>query len=133
LGPSVVESTWWGRYANLGEVLDVHQITTKKGDPMAFVTVSTSDGMKEITVFPNLWAQYRLKEGDVGIFAVDERGILKRYTSNMKEFKVEVKERIELSVQKDPNVFYKGVSIGHVDMTDENLRALESVGIVRIW
>ena len=38
-----------------GMITDVRQITTKKGDTMAFVRLEDLQGPVEVTVFPALW------------------------------------------------------------------------------
>jgi DNA polymerase-3 subunit alpha len=43
-----------------GMIADVRQITTRKGDPMAFVRLEDLQGAVDVTVFPNLYRDRRL-------------------------------------------------------------------------
>lgn len=47
-----------------GEIMKVKRIKTRKGDPMAFVTVSSPEGIQDLTVFPRQYRQSKafLKE-----------------------------------------------------------------------
>lgn len=42
----------------MGVIKEVKRIQTKKGDPMAFVTLSDSSGTMDVTVFPELYLRY---------------------------------------------------------------------------
>lgn len=50
-----------------GEIVNVKQITTKKGDPMGFVEVTWDDNQWSLTLFPGTWAgcQSHLVPGNV--------------------------------------------------------------------
>ncbi len=55
-----VDETIKGRRIQLmAQVISVHTITTKKGDPMAFVTVEDLSGALEVVVFPRLYEETR--------------------------------------------------------------------------
>jgi hypothetical protein len=43
-----------------GMIADVRQITTRKGDPMAFVRLEDLQGAVDVTVFPNLYRDLRV-------------------------------------------------------------------------
>jgi len=42
-----------------GEVLDVRAVTSKKGDPMCFVSVDFADEIRSVVVFPRQYAEYK--------------------------------------------------------------------------
>lgn len=77
----VLDRFWWSKFCEqLGEVINIHKITTKRGDPMAFVTIYTASGnIRSVTVFPDMWSQcYKsIAVGVVKIFKFNSDGILK--------------------------------------------------------
>lgn len=46
-------------------VENIHEITTKKGDKMAFVTCSDETGSGEYTFFPQVWNNVNIKKGSI--------------------------------------------------------------------
>lgn len=62
----------------LGEVVEVHKILTKKGDPMAFVKIETIQEVRSVTCFPDMWAKVKekIRPGAVAIFKWDDRDVL---------------------------------------------------------
>lgn len=46
-------------------VENIHEITTKKGDKMAFVTCSDETGSGEYTFFPQVWNNINIKKGSI--------------------------------------------------------------------
>ncbi|MFH0928008.1 MAG: DNA polymerase III subunit alpha [bacterium] len=49
-----------GKFLYIGGLIaDMKQITTKKGDPMAFLTLGDSGGYSEVIVFPTVYKQFR--------------------------------------------------------------------------
>ena len=50
----------------------IKQITTKKGDNMAFAVFSDSSGDKDFTIFPQVWkkVEENLKIGDIYLLQV---------------------------------------------------------------
>lgn len=128
-----IDTIWWGKYADIGEIIDVHKKTTKRGDPMGFLMVEMKDQMKSITVFPDRWLIYEFKCGDVGIFTVDERGVLVRYVRDTRDFMVGISAPVQVGENTvKPNVYYNGAPMGMVDLDDKTLRSLEKIGIERI-
>lgn len=133
-----IDTIWWGTYGNIGEVLDVHKKTTRRGDPMAFLTVEFKTGIESVTVFPDVWRvahlqHGKLQKGDIGLFRVDERGVLAGYADEIEAFRVELESKFPMEMNSHPNVFYKGAPIGTVIMDEAALKGLEQVGIRRIW
>jgi DNA polymerase-3 subunit alpha len=77
-----------------GLITQVKMITTKKGDPMAFLTVEDMDSSVEVVVFPSIFSKYReaivedkiikikgridSKEEEPKILAMDLEGIDKK-------------------------------------------------------
>jgi len=58
------------QYIALGVVNDLREITTKKGDRMAFAKLSDMDGQIELTFFPKTWAQLKPQVNAGGIYAL---------------------------------------------------------------
>lgn len=56
----------------VGKLMRIKQITTKKGDNMAFAVFSDSSGDKDFTIFPQVWekVQENLKIGDIYLLQV---------------------------------------------------------------
>lgn len=121
---------------NLAEVIDVRAITTKRGDPMCFLSVETHDGIESVTVFPKLYAQVKeaLKpgailglrlDGDIliGLFDPDD-------LSNMKvtipEDRADEFMSFMPSCKGEPNIFAGGMGISKVDLSQEMLSFIGS-------
>lgn len=56
-------------YIALGMINGIHEITTKKGDRMAFAKLNDYDGQIDLTFFPKIWEQLKEKIEDSGIYA----------------------------------------------------------------
>jgi DNA polymerase III alpha subunit len=133
---------WWSDLMpELGEIIDVHKITTKKGDPMAFIKVEFRDDIKSITVFPDYWSSLKehMKVGNIGIFKADRRGVLVKSTPiDVSRFKVSVKKPEEFisfcpSNGGEENIFYEGYGISSVKMNEELLRFIyDEFGIQKL-
>lgn len=56
----------------VGKLMKIKQITTKKGDNMAFAVFSDSSGDKDFTIFPQVWekVEENLKIGDIYLLQV---------------------------------------------------------------
>lgn len=56
----------------VGKLMRIKQITTKKGDNMAFAVFSDSSGDKDFTIFPQVWekVEENLKIGDIYLLQV---------------------------------------------------------------
>lgn len=124
------DAYWWSSLMpELGEVIDIHKITTKKGDPMAFIKVEFEDDIRSITVFPDCWSalKEKVKVGSVGIFKVDGRGVLERSTPvDISRFKVYVQKPEEFisfhpSNGGEENIYYDGYGISSVKLDEELL------------
>lgn len=134
VGKRKIDLIWWGKYANVGEILDVHKKVTKYGDPMAFLSVQFLEDVKSIVVFPDMWEKYKMESGDIGIFTVNEDNILLRFVNEVLQFKVSLTTSIKVGVMTlEPNVFYKHAPMGCLEMNGEALRELEKIGIEYIY
>ena len=140
----LIERTWWWQACEqLAEVIDIHKITTKRGDPMASLSIENRDGLHSVTVFPDLWKPLHevIKVGTVGLFYADRRQVLQKFAmpEELKELWVEVADWSEFlsfypSLIGEPNVFQEGVGIARIEMTDEMLRFIDSeFGLTRVF
>lgn len=57
-------------YIALGMVNGIHEITTKKGDRMAFAKLNDYDGQIDLTFFPKTWEALKPQIEDSGIYAL---------------------------------------------------------------
>ena len=57
-------------YIALGVVTGIREITTKKGDHMAFAKLSDIDGQFDLTFFPKVWEQLKMQITDGGVYAL---------------------------------------------------------------
>lgn len=132
----MIDKMRWSKYmVDLGEVIDIHKITTKRGDPMAFLKIEFVDRIQSVTVFPDAWSGLKdtLKVGSIGLFKADERGVLVRYCrpDEYQYFKVWIDKPEEFmsfcpSKIGEPNVFTDGFGISAVTMTEQMLQFVES-------
>jgi hypothetical protein len=139
-----IDTYWWaGRSDSIGEIIEVHKITTKKGDPMAFLQVEYRDRIESVTVFPDMWALLRdfAKVGTVGHFKANRDGILVTAAEpeDYGAFRVYVKDPEGFmsfcpSMRGDPNVYSsEGAAISRVSLDDRFLRFIDGeFGITRI-
>ncbi len=56
-------------YVALGMITGIHEITTKKGDRMAFAKLSDYDGLLDLTFFPKNWETLKMQIEEAGIYA----------------------------------------------------------------
>lgn len=129
-----IDRIWWGKYANIGEIFDVRKKVTRRGNPMAFISVQFLDDVKSIVIFHEIWNKRELECGQIGIFTVDDRDILRRFNDDLSTFRVALK--INMKVGKmglNSNVFYKHAPMGYIKMDDKALRMLEKIGIQYIY
>ena len=58
------------QYIALGTLSGIHEITTKKGDRMAFCKLNDMEGQIDCTFFPKIWEQLKphITDGDVYAF-----------------------------------------------------------------
>ena len=78
-----------------GEIIELKETTTKKGDPMAFMTVDFHDEIRSIVVFPRQLAEYRdvLKKGNAFGFWCDGDILQKIFPiEQFEDFIVEIPE-----------------------------------------
>lgn len=78
-----------------GEIVELKETTTKKGDPMAFMTVDFHDEIRSIVVFPRQLAEYRdvLKKGNAFGFWCDGDILQKIFPiEQFEDFVVEIPE-----------------------------------------
>jgi DNA polymerase III alpha subunit len=142
----LIDDVWYGKYVKgLGEIMDIHKITTKKGLPMAFLTCEYDEGSGSITVFPDAWSALKdyLIIGAIGIFRVDDRGVLESFAKpdDVSRFRVEIPDdRVDQflsfcpSLTGEANIYCENMSVASVNMTEEMLRFVESeFGIMRIF
>lgn len=122
----------------IGEIIDIHKITTKKGDPMAFLTVEYRDHTGSITVFPGQWKdlQNKLPIGEVLFFKVDDRGVLLGMSSpDLERIKIVVDKAEEFlsfypSLEGRGNVYDGKTPIASIDIDEETLSFIhEEFGI----
>ena len=127
----------WLRYvADAGEVLDYKAITTKKGDPMAFVTVEFREEVKSVVAFPKAWQAYRdfLSKGAVLGFTLDGDVLLEAWDPmDFSNLAVELPEgkadefmSFCPSMQGRPNVREGRWDVSSVELTPEMLSFIES-------
>ncbi|MBT2689352.1 DNA polymerase III subunit alpha [Bacillus sp. ISL-47] len=106
-------------------VSDVKKIRTKKGEPMAFLSLSDQSGDMEAVVFPKVFNRYAAlcAQGNI-IFAegkMEERGGKKQLILQQLE---DAKEAIERMGNKDPVLYLR---ISKEKETAENLRFLKEI------
>jgi len=139
----LIEKVWWWKSCEqLAEVIDIHKITTKRGDPMAFLSVENRDGLMNVTVFPNLWEPLHevIRVGTVGLFLIDSRKVLQRFAlpEELGELWIQVLDGNEFlsffpSLVGEPNVFVDRIGIARIEMTDEMMRFVEEeFGLERV-
>lgn len=58
------------QYIALGVISGIREITTKKGDRMAFGKLSDIDGQIDLTFFPKTWEQLKMQITDGGVYAL---------------------------------------------------------------
>lgn len=137
----LIDRYWWSKYCSeIGEVLDVHQIVTKKGDPMCFLKVEYGDRTESITVFPRQYETYKqiLVKGFVGLFKV--KGDILQFVCApaVERLAVHVEKADEFlsfnpSMAGRPNVFSGGVSISCISLDEQVLHFIErEFGIERL-
>lgn len=139
-----IDQGWLKYVEGAGEVLDVRAITTKKGDPMAFVSVEFRDGVESVTVFPRAYAIYKnvLVRGAVFGFLLDGdvlQGIFNPY--DLSGMAVEIPDSaadgflsFHPSCPGDPNVYVGRWGIARVNLTQEMLDFVEKeFGVVRMY
>ncbi len=70
----------------VGKLMKVKQITTKKGDSMAFAVFSDSSGEKDFTIFPQVWERLEenLKIGEIYLLQVKTQS--DRFTPTKTQF-----------------------------------------------
>lgn len=117
------------------EVIDVRAITTKKGDPMCFLSVEFHDGVKSVTVFPRLYAAYKdvLTRGAVlGLYLNDDilEGVFD--VLDLQGMVVEIPDdqadgflTFFPSCAGEPNVKAGGAGIARVELTQGMLEFIE--------
>lgn len=126
----------------LGEVIDIHKILTKRGQPMAFLQVEYLEDTGSVTVFPDMWGKVRhyIDVGSVAIFKVDRRDVLIKIASpdSYQEYKVEVMDAYGFlsfmpRLDGEPNIYSNGSGIANCELNAEMLEFIESeFGIAKI-
>jgi len=131
----IIDKYWWkDKCSILGEIIDVHRITTKKGDPMCFLKIEYQDRIDSATVFPGLYsvASGTLKKGYIGLFDVEDRGVLNKFSDpdRIDHFKIAVNDgdgflSFRPSLIGEPNIYCGGASISRMDLDDKALHFIE--------
>ena len=127
----LIEQYWWHtQLEGLGEVIDVHKILTKKGKPMAFLSVEYLKDTESVTVFPDLWKKIKgmVDVGTVAVFKKDERDVLQRITSPdaFEHFVVDVIDpdgflSFYPSLVGKPNIRSNGTGIARIELDEDIL------------
>lgn len=126
-----------------GEVIDIRETTTKKGDPMAFVTVDFHDEIRSVVVFPRQLAEYKplLVKGNVLGFFCDGDVLQKIF--NVEDFVGFIVEIPDEKVDEFltfcpkcnglPNVYCGSWAVATVNLTLEMFNFIErEFGVVRV-
>lgn len=109
----------------MGLLKEIKRIQTKKGDAMAFLTVTDSSGVLSVTVFPELYRRYLkiLKEGRLLVLngKLDvKRG--KDHESFIVKSITELEEFVHKSQEKSKKCYIR--------LTPENKKQFEEVGLL---
>jgi DNA polymerase-3 subunit alpha len=125
------------------EVIDVKAITTKKGDPMCFLTVETHDDVMSVTVFPRNYAQMKHAlvpgavlglrlDGDILVGLFDPLD-LERMRVYIPEDKADEFMSFCPSCPGEPNVMSGGLGISRVNMDGDMFAFIEQqFGVVAL-
>ncbi len=129
-----IDKYWWSKYCeNLGEVIELHKILTKHGDPMAFIKFESAMGIKSVTCFPSLWSQIKEKmiNGSVAVFKYDDRDVLLSVSSpDVMDFRVHVEDGEGLlsfapTLIGQPNIYCGGIGISRLKLDEELLSFID--------
>ena len=135
----------WLRYVDgVGEIIDVHAITDKRGNPMAFVSVEFREGVESLTCFSSQYKalQPMLKKGNVmgfmvkgdlleGIFDPTDLSIM---VVEIPDEKADEVMSCFASCKGEPNIFVGNYGLAKVNMINEVITFIEAeFGIVRIY
>ena len=126
-----------------GEIIELKETTTKKGDPMAFMTVDFHSEMRSVVVFPKQHQNYRefLKKGNAFAFYCD--GDILQFIGSLDHV-----EDMTIEIPDDkvdeflsfcprcngkPNIYSNGYAVATVSMSIAMYNFIErEFGIVRI-
>lgn len=143
IGDRYLDTMWWTKYCGcIGEIIDIHTITTKKGDPMCFLKVEYRDKIDSVTVFPQLYAKLKdyFNKGDVYLFSVTNNDNILQFMNkvDIKNLGVHVIDAdgflsFSPSLAGHANIFAGGISISSIDLNNESLKFIEQeFGIEKI-
>lgn len=118
------------------EVIDIKPITTKKGDPMCFLSAEFHNGVQSVTVFPKNYEALKFVlvrgailglrlDGDILLGIFDPLDI-SNMTITIPENKANEFMSFFPSCKGDPNIEAGGVGIAKIDLTQEMLKFIES-------
>lgn len=140
----IIEQGYFKYIEDAGEILEIRNITTKKGDPMAFVSVDFRNETKSVVVFPKMYEKYKdiLVRGAVFGFVVKEEILEVLYDlNNLEDMIIEIPDNMAdqflsfyPSCKGLPNVRAANYDLASVNMTREMIEfvALE-FGIVNMF
>jgi DNA polymerase-3 subunit alpha len=139
-----LEKWWWSKYTNqMGEVIDIHKILTKHGNPMAFLSVEYFNDTGSITVFPDMWAKIKdiIKNGTVAFFKIDKRGVLTNICSpdaflSMKIDIIDSEGYLSFapSFKGEPNIFSDSFGLAKADIDEDYIEFIDvEFGIKSIY
>lgn len=140
----IIDGYWWARHSvTIGEIIDIHKITTKKGAPMAFLQIEFYNRIESLTVFPDMWSMIEpyVSKGKVGHFKGNNDRILVTMAEpeEYDVFKVYVSDPEGFisfcpSMQGKPNIYADGgYGISKVKLDEEMLMFIQKeFGIEKI-
>jgi len=143
LGARMIDRYWWSDFVSgIGEVIDVHKILTKRGDPMAFLNIEFRTEIMSVTVFPEMWSMIKdhVDKGTVAIFKYNDDKIL-QYVSSPDDFgsmRVHIVMADEFlsfypSLIGKPNIYAGGMGIAKIELDEQILTFIrDEFGIERI-
>jgi DNA polymerase-3 subunit alpha len=140
-GPRKIESVWWWQYVNgIAEIIDIHPIIDRRGQPMGFLTIEDMEDVRSVTVFSKLWAKLIFKRGDLGIFRINDDGVLSAYMpmrGSLEGLCVDVDDedaRQVFDLDGEANIFHHGFPIASVKLDEAVLTFMRSqFGIRKLW
>ena len=91
-------------YIALGVITGIHEITTKKGDRMAFAKLSDYDGQIDLTFFPKTWEVLKPQIEDTGIYAFKGKVDGSRETPSMIVDEIEDADKLEMHAAKSVHI-----------------------------
>ncbi len=139
-----IDQGWLKYIDGAGEILEIRNITTKKGDPMCFLSVDFHEETRSLVVFPKMYEQYKeiLVKGAVFGFITNEDILEKIFDLNsFDNLVIEIPDNqadqfltFYPSCTGRPNISAAGYELASVNLTQQMFEFIETeFGVVRIY